>query len=330
MEKKTTQRIIGSVVVVALAIIAMPLLFNKAGAPVSSHVATATHALTPPAVHIATTENSLQNVPSSVATPAAPPMDAAAVAVAALDATPKQPAQPTTTVAAAKNTAPATTAPTTATPAPANNELASSQNMATMGTHIDASNAEIAIDPDNIDITQEMANNVNSSANPDSAAPITVRAPVPNATPKIVKSTHMAIHPKTQTAELANAKKNHHTTAKLKTVITTAKTTYHPKNTKTALNNKKTRPKPATNMQAAWAIQMGNFKVKKNALQLVSKLHAAGYKAFTRDIKIAKGIYTTRVYIGPEMKQASAIKLSKKIYQAFNMQGIVINYKPFA
>ncbi len=75
----------------------------------------------------------------------------------------------------------------------------------------------------------------------------------------------------------------------------------------------------------AWAIQMGNFKVKSNAVRLADKLRAAGYKAFIRDMK---GSHSTRVYIGPEFKQASAIKLSSKIQQELKLQGIVVSYKP--
>ena len=78
----------------------------------------------------------------------------------------------------------------------------------------------------------------------------------------------------------------------------------------------------------AWAVQLGSFKVKENAQRLTDKLRAAGFKAFTRELRSAKGAESTRVYVGPEFKQASAVKLSGQVQQKINMQGIVVPYKP--
>ena len=80
----------------------------------------------------------------------------------------------------------------------------------------------------------------------------------------------------------------------------------------------------------AWAVQMGSFKNKENARVLADRLRAAGFKAFTKDIKSAKGSLQTRVYIGPEFKQASAVQLNADVQHTLNMQGIVIAYKPLA
>jgi len=78
----------------------------------------------------------------------------------------------------------------------------------------------------------------------------------------------------------------------------------------------------------AWAVQMGNFKNKDNARRLADKLRTAGYKAFMKEIKSAKGNITTRVYIGPEFKHASAVTLSNKVQQDIKMEGIVVTIKP--
>lgn len=80
----------------------------------------------------------------------------------------------------------------------------------------------------------------------------------------------------------------------------------------------------------AWAVQMGSFKNKENARVLADRLRSAGFKAFTKEVKSAKGSTQVRVYIGPEFKQASAIKLSADIEKVMNMQGVVIAYKPLA
>lgn len=80
----------------------------------------------------------------------------------------------------------------------------------------------------------------------------------------------------------------------------------------------------------AWVVQMGNFKDKSNARRLADKLRNAGYKAFTKEIKSAKGNVSTRVYIGPEFKQAVALQLSNKVEQEMKMHGIVVSIKPLA
>lgn len=77
----------------------------------------------------------------------------------------------------------------------------------------------------------------------------------------------------------------------------------------------------------SWVIQMGYFKDKNNARRLADKLRASGYKAFMRDAKSTKGV-RTRVLIGPESKQALAVKLSTKVAQEFKMHGIVMTFKP--
>jgi cell division septation protein DedD len=78
----------------------------------------------------------------------------------------------------------------------------------------------------------------------------------------------------------------------------------------------------------AWVVQMGTFKDKNNARRLADKLRNAGYKAFTKEITSVKGNVSTRVYIGPEFKEASALQLSNKVEKEMKMQGIVITIKP--
>jgi DedD protein len=80
----------------------------------------------------------------------------------------------------------------------------------------------------------------------------------------------------------------------------------------------------------AWVVQMGNFKDKSNARRLADKLRNAGYKAFTKEIKSAKGNVSTRVYIGPEFKQTVALQLSNKVEQEMKIHGIVVSIKPLA
>lgn len=104
---------------------------------------------------------------------------------------------------------------------------------------------------------------------------------------------------------------------------------------KSSKNKVKTHHKPAYHEVAklnkpAWIVQMGSFKNKENARSLTDKLRAAGFNAFTKEIKSAKGGVRTHVYVGPEFKEASATKISRKIQHDMNLQSIVLPYKPLA
>ncbi len=77
--------------------------------------------------------------------------------------------------------------------------------------------------------------------------------------------------------------------------------------------------------KGAWVVQLGSFKSKLNAENLTNALRAKGFKAFTYATK-SNG--QTRVYIGPEFKQSSALALAGKVQTSLSMHGIVVPYKP--
>lgn len=80
---------------------------------------------------------------------------------------------------------------------------------------------------------------------------------------------------------------------------------------------------------AVWVIQIGSFKNKTHALNLVNMLRASGYKAFIQQIPSTFGT-TTRVFVGPESKQASARALANQLEADMHIKGLVISYKPLA
>lgn len=95
--------------------------------------------------------------------------------------------------------------------------------------------------------------------------------------------------------------------------------------------NKKSAHHDLANLsKQAWIVQMGSFKSKENARSLTDKLRAAGFNAFTKEIKSARGSARIHVYVGPEFKEASATKISKKIQRELNLPSIVLPYKPLA
>jgi DedD protein len=77
--------------------------------------------------------------------------------------------------------------------------------------------------------------------------------------------------------------------------------------------------------KSAWVVQMGSFRNKGNALRLTNALRAKGYKAFTFETK-SNG--QTRVYVGPEFKQASASILVNRIKNEINLHGVIVAYNP--
>ncbi len=115
----------------------------------------------------------------------------------------------------------------------------------------------------------------------------------------------------------------------------TAQPVVNKRSLKSTKNKAKTHHKPAHHEVAnlnkpAWIVQMGSFKNKANARSLTDKLRAAGFNAFTKEVKLTKGGIRTHVYVGPEFKEASATKISRKIQHDLNLQSIVLPYKPLA
>lgn len=104
-------------------------------------------------------------------------------------------------------------------------------------------------------------------------------------------------------------------------------------NTTTTPQKSDTTQKPvstqATNKKSSggWSIQLGSFKQKRNAEQLIKKLETAGYTTYTSKIKTRKGAVYTKVFIGPTESLSSAKEISAKINQDWNLLGIIIPYK---
>jgi cell division septation protein DedD len=332
MEKKQTQRIIGILVVVALIIIIMPLLFGKNDTPTqeASNVSapplpdqqaatiTATNTVTPDAAPAENNAVSTDAVATSLSTTS--------------DATANQPdaqpiAQPgviqqpeTSAVAPEPNQQAATTTPqdvkkidSTVTAAPVeqpsvNNTAANNVNPVSGSQQRGAA-----------DVSSDVAKNLNGPKEssiiyerPSAAEPVKTTYPPVVTVDKAPVSPEQPVVENEVHVQKTRAVMHHSHKSKIKSVVA--------KNKKVITH--------IGSVNTAWAVQMGSFKVKQNAVTLASKLRSAGYKAFTREIKSAQGNVSTRVYIGPEVKLASAAKLSKDVHHHFNMQGIVIPYEP--
>lgn len=85
---------------------------------------------------------------------------------------------------------------------------------------------------------------------------------------------------------------------------------------------KKTQSQPEP---TAWAVQVGSFSKKANAMALRDKLRARGYKAFVDHVRLPAGA-SYRVRIGPYVKRSQAEKIHKSVAGKMNLRGIVVGH----
>ena len=83
--------------------------------------------------------------------------------------------------------------------------------------------------------------------------------------------------------------------------------------------------KQVTGGLTAWVVQLGSFSETGNAVGLLNRLRAKGYAAFVETVKLDGG-RSTRVYIGPELLRARALKAQKQLEREFGMKGLVVRY----
>ena len=76
----------------------------------------------------------------------------------------------------------------------------------------------------------------------------------------------------------------------------------------------------------AFVVRLGSFSNENNANNLVKKLQAKGFTAYTRDINSDKG-YIYQVFVGPKIDHTKANELVKKLQESMRLQGIVVEYK---
>jgi DedD protein len=329
MEKKTTQRIIGILVVIALVIILLPLLFGK-----NELVTQAAVVKAPP-------------FPEQQKTEVTPSTDDAAQPVAQADANNaanETPVPQADTQSAQQSTANADPSQPAATPN-ADTDQPAAQSIASASSEpVDPSIVKQVNDKDaanaaqeSMDITPAVAAEVNGTTPPAADHPVADKA----VTPSPQAQNDSAANPadqndqagKMQTTENnsparpdAQPKEQH--AGKVRPEKSAALQKNAEKPVALTASSKRSHKSIVKLKTTAWVVQMGSFKDKSNARRLADKLRAAGFKAFTHEVKSAKGNESTRVWVGPEYRQASAAQLSTKIEEQFKMRGILVTFKP--
>lgn len=91
-------------------------------------------------------------------------------------------------------------------------------------------------------------------------------------------------------------------------------------------NSTKKLPEKSS-MGNAWVIHLGSFRHKQNVNQLLKKLEANGYTAFTQPIKTKNGTLT-KVIVGPELIKSELTKKIAPLKKLTQVQGKIAKYKP--
>ena len=84
---------------------------------------------------------------------------------------------------------------------------------------------------------------------------------------------------------------------------------------------------PKAIAKEAWVIHLGSFKNKDNVAQLLKKLKAKGFIAFTKPIKTKQGMLT-KVIIGPELIKSMMTKKLPDLKKLTGIQGKVAYFEP--
>jgi DedD protein len=79
--------------------------------------------------------------------------------------------------------------------------------------------------------------------------------------------------------------------------------------------------KPSATATPAWALQIGSFGDKKNALKMRDQFRAKGFAAYVDD---EKGVF--RVRIGPELDRQRMEKMQERIFKQEKIKGMIVTH----
>jgi DedD protein len=75
-----------------------------------------------------------------------------------------------------------------------------------------------------------------------------------------------------------------------------------------------------------WSVRLGSFSNADNVSSLVSRLQAAGHRAYTRRIESDQGALTA-VFVGPQVDRSTAETLMERLRQDFQLNGMIVRYE---
>lgn len=85
-----------------------------------------------------------------------------------------------------------------------------------------------------------------------------------------------------------------------------------------------TQSTPARPNLSGWAVQVGVFTRKDGAEELAKRLRDGGYAAFVEPVKLAGGQTSHRVRVGPEARRESALRIQGELKSKFKLDALVV------
>jgi DedD protein len=82
----------------------------------------------------------------------------------------------------------------------------------------------------------------------------------------------------------------------------------------------------SSGLPQGWSIRLGSFSDVSNAIALLERLQAAGYKAYTRAIASEQGALTG-VFVGPWLERSRVQDYQERLQQEFQLAGMVVRYE---
>jgi cell division septation protein DedD len=82
----------------------------------------------------------------------------------------------------------------------------------------------------------------------------------------------------------------------------------------------------AQGLPEGWSVRLGSFSSADNASALVTRLQAAGHRAYTRRVDSSQGILTA-VFVGPLVNRPAAQTLLERLRQDFQLNGMIVRYE---
>ena len=82
----------------------------------------------------------------------------------------------------------------------------------------------------------------------------------------------------------------------------------------------------AQGLPEGWSVRLGSFSNADNASALVTRLQAAGHRAYTRRVDSSQGVLTA-VFVGPLVSRTAAQTLLERLRQDFQLNGMIVRYE---
>lgn len=83
----------------------------------------------------------------------------------------------------------------------------------------------------------------------------------------------------------------------------------------------------ATQGQLGWVVQLGSFAEKKNAIELRNKVNAAGFQSFVDQVSSSNGKTMYRLRVGPLMEKMDAEKTQTEIKTKLRLNGLIKSHE---